>query len=142
MGAALQPEFVRAFSDESARQPAEERRQVLEGRFRTDGNNELSYHVKAPLSGGEKIPHQIRLKGAWSLTDDHTLRLTLDKSGRETFGDQLTLEGERGRQYLIQAAPSLGAWTDWVSLNATDATVSFFPPPSDPARFFRAACGP
>lgn len=69
-------------------------RQVLDGRFRTDGNNELSYHVKAPLSGGEKIPHQLRLKGAWSLTDDHTLRLTLDKSGRETFGDELTLEGD------------------------------------------------
>jgi hypothetical protein len=69
-------------------------RQVLEGRFKTDGNNELSYHVKAPLSGTEKIPHQIRLKGAWSLTDDHKLRLTLDKSGRETFGDELTLEGD------------------------------------------------
>lgn len=69
-------------------------RQVLDGRFRTDGNNELSYHVKAPLSGSEKTPHQIRLKGAWSLTDDHTLRLTLDKSGRETFGDKLTLDGD------------------------------------------------
>lgn len=69
-------------------------RQVLDGRFRTDDNNELSYHIKAPLSGAEKIPHQLRLKGAWSLTDDHTLRLTLDKSGRETFGDKLTLEGD------------------------------------------------
>lgn len=69
-------------------------RQVIDGRFRTDDNNELSYHVKAPLSGGENIPHQIRLKGAWSLTDDHTLRLALDKSGRETFGDELTLEGD------------------------------------------------
>jgi hypothetical protein len=69
-------------------------RQVLDGRFRTDDKNELSYHVKAPLSGAEKLPHQIRLKGAWSLTDDHTLRLTLDKSLRQTFGEKLTLEGD------------------------------------------------
>ena len=68
-------------------------RQVLDGRFRIDGFG-LSYHVKAPLSKSEKIPHQIRLKGEWSLTDDHNLRLTLDKSARETFGDRITLEGE------------------------------------------------
>ena len=68
-------------------------RQVLDGRFMLDGNT-LSYHVKAPLSKGEKIPNQIRLKGEWSLTDDHNLRLTLDKSARKTFGDRITLEGE------------------------------------------------
>jgi hypothetical protein len=34
------------------------------------------------------------LKGTWSLTDDHKLRLTLDKWQRQTFGDQLTLQGE------------------------------------------------
>ncbi|MCX5686782.1 MAG: hypothetical protein NTW09_04930 [Candidatus Omnitrophica bacterium] len=68
-------------------------RQVLDGRFRIDGGG-LSYHVKAPLPEGEKIPHQIRLKGEWSLTDDHNLRLTLDKSARKTFGDRITLEGE------------------------------------------------
>ena len=68
-------------------------RQVLDGRFVVDGNM-ISYHVKAPLSKVEKIPHQISLKGDWSLTDDHNLRLTLDKSARKTFGDRITLEGE------------------------------------------------
>lgn len=69
-------------------------RKVLDGRFRTNKYNNLTYHVKAPLSEGEKIPHQIRLKGEWELTDDHNLRLLLDKSGRETFGDQITLQGD------------------------------------------------
>lgn len=69
-------------------------RQVIDGRFKTDDNNELSYHVKTPLSNDEKIPNQIRLRGAWSLTDDHTLRLTMDKASRETFGDELTLQGD------------------------------------------------
>lgn len=69
-------------------------RKVMDGRFSIDKNNVLSYRVKAPLREAEKIPHQIRLKGEWSLTDDHNLRLSLDKQGRETFGDQMTLEGE------------------------------------------------
>lgn len=69
-------------------------RKVLDGKFKTDKNNDLSYHAKAPLSEGDNIPNQIKLSGEWSLTDDHELRLTLDKSGRETFGDQITLQGE------------------------------------------------
>ncbi|MDP3791764.1 MAG: hypothetical protein Q8R38_06965 [Candidatus Omnitrophota bacterium] len=69
-------------------------RQVLDGRFKTDKFNNLSYHIKAPLAPDDKIPDQIRLSGEWSLTDDHKLRLKLDKLGRETFGDQITLQGE------------------------------------------------
>lgn len=69
-------------------------RQVLDGRFQTDENNDLSYLVRAPLSEEENIPHQIDIRGTWSLTGDHELRLTLDKLGRETFGDQITLQGE------------------------------------------------
>ena len=69
-------------------------RRVLDGRFTIDENNNLSYHIKAPLREAEKIPHQIKLKGEWGLTDDHNLRLALDKQGRETFGDELTLQGE------------------------------------------------
>ncbi|MCX5677556.1 MAG: hypothetical protein NTY76_00385 [Candidatus Omnitrophica bacterium] len=69
-------------------------RQVLDGKFKTDENNSLSYHVKAPLSKDDNIPNQIKLSGEWSLTDDHELRLTLDKSARETFGDQVTLQGD------------------------------------------------
>ena len=69
-------------------------RKVLDGRFKIDKDNNLSYHVKAPLSNTENIPHQVKIKGEWSLTDNHDLRLTLDKKGRETLGDEITLQGK------------------------------------------------
>ena len=69
-------------------------RQVLDGKFKTDENNNLSYHVKSPLSEGDNVPNQLKLSGKWSLTDDHELRLTLDKSSRETFGDRMILQGD------------------------------------------------
>jgi hypothetical protein len=68
-------------------------RQVLAGYFKTDKNNSLSYHVKAPTPQGARIPHQVKLQGKWSLTDDHNLQLTLNKWGRQTLGDKLTLQG-------------------------------------------------
>ena len=68
-------------------------REVLDGQFKVDEDNNLSYHIKAPLSEDENIPHQVKLAGDWSLTDNHELRLTLDKEGRETFGDAITLQG-------------------------------------------------
>ena len=46
-------------------------RQVLDGRFTLDGDNNLSYRIKAPLSEDENIPHQLMISGDWSLTDDH-----------------------------------------------------------------------
>lgn len=69
-------------------------RKVIDGRFKLDKNNSLSYHVKAPFPEDETIPHQLRIKGSWSLDDEHNLRLAIDKSGRETFGDALTIQGE------------------------------------------------
>lgn len=72
-------------------------RRVLDGKFKTDAGNSLIYHVKVPISGtgaDPGIPHQVKLRGVWSLTDNHDLRLTLDKWGRQTFGDELTLQGE------------------------------------------------
>lgn len=69
-------------------------RKVLDGKFKTDENNNLTYHIKSPLSGVDNIPNQIKLSGKWSLTDNHELRLTLDKSARKTFGDQITLQGQ------------------------------------------------
>ncbi|MDD5496500.1 MAG: hypothetical protein PHP46_05320 [Candidatus Omnitrophica bacterium] len=69
-------------------------RKVLDGRFKTDKNNNLSYHIKAPLSEYDKMPNQVKLSGQWSLTDKHELRLTLDKSARETFGDKITFQGD------------------------------------------------
>ena len=69
-------------------------RKVIDGQFKILEHNTLSYHVKSPIPAGLKAPYQMKLKGEWSLTEDHCLRLTLDKWSRQTFGDQLTLQGE------------------------------------------------
>ncbi|NQT06912.1 MAG: hypothetical protein HQ575_05160 [Candidatus Omnitrophica bacterium] len=72
-------------------------RRVLDGRFKTGPDNSLMYHVKSTIGGtgaDSGIPHQVKLRGVWSLSDNHDLKLTLDKWGRQTFGDQLTLQGE------------------------------------------------
>lgn len=69
-------------------------RKVLDGIFKVDKDNELTYHVKAPLKKDEDTPHQVKLKGSWSLTDSYNLMLTLDKWKRQTFGDRLTLQGD------------------------------------------------
>ncbi|MGD9014839.1 MAG: hypothetical protein PVI33_02295 [Candidatus Omnitrophota bacterium] len=69
-------------------------RQVLDGRFKLDRNNNLFYHIKAPVDQDPKAPHQIKLRGKWSLTQNHDLRFTLDKWRRQTFGDKLTLQGD------------------------------------------------
>ncbi|MBD3425908.1 MAG: hypothetical protein GF409_01600 [Candidatus Omnitrophica bacterium] len=69
-------------------------RQVIEGRFSTDKDNNLTYKVRSPEDAGADVPHQISLKGEWSLTDKHELRFTVDKKGRKTLGDKITLRGE------------------------------------------------
>lgn len=69
-------------------------RQVLDGRFKTDENNTVSYHIKAPMPQGTELPYQVKLEGKWSLSDDHNLCLTLNKWGRETLGDKLTLQAD------------------------------------------------
>ncbi len=72
-------------------------RRVLDGRFKTGPGNTLIYHIKAPMEGLAPeltAPHQVKLQGKWSLTENHDLRLTLDKWRRQTFGDELTLQGE------------------------------------------------
>lgn len=84
--------FIVTGSDKKSGLP--EFRKVADGSFKLDENNELSYHLKAPYAQDEDMPRQIKIKGSWSLTKDHNLRVTLDASARETFGDQITLEGE------------------------------------------------
>jgi len=69
-------------------------RRVLDGRFKTDKDNELTYHIKTPVFEDIKAPHQVKLRGKWSLTEECDLRFTLDKWRRQTFGDQLTLQGD------------------------------------------------
>ena len=94
--------------DSGAKSDLPKFRQIIDGQFKIDEDNSLSYRVKSPLpedgnipyrslqgnSGTGQVPHQIKLKGQWSLTDDHELRLTLDGQGRQTFGDRITLQGE------------------------------------------------
>jgi hypothetical protein len=67
-------------------------RQVLEGRFKTDKNNNLIYVVKKPLS--KDTPHQVKLKGKWSLDKNNDLVLTLDKQQRASLGNKVTLSGK------------------------------------------------
>ncbi|MBU1044739.1 MAG: hypothetical protein KJ915_10130 [Candidatus Omnitrophica bacterium] len=69
-------------------------RQVLDGRFKIDEDNTLTYLIKAPTPEGTELPHQVKLEGVWSLDEDHNLCLELNKWGRETLGDKLTLQGE------------------------------------------------
>lgn len=72
-------------------------RRVFDGRFKTGPNGILIYHIKAPMYGlapKRKAPHQVKLRGRWSLNKNHDLVLTLDKWRRQTVGDELTLKGE------------------------------------------------
>jgi len=67
-------------------------RRVIDGRFRIDSANTLIYQVKTPVNGA-LIPHTIRLKGTWSLTKDHDLKITLEKSKRDRDADAVTIAG-------------------------------------------------
>ncbi|MDD4910177.1 MAG: hypothetical protein PHR44_05810 [Candidatus Omnitrophica bacterium] len=69
-------------------------RKVLDGKFKIGPKNSLIYHVKAPDRQGPDAPHQVKLRGDWSLTKEHNLKLTLDNWHRQTLGDELTLQGE------------------------------------------------
>ncbi|MEA3306050.1 MAG: hypothetical protein U9R52_04470, partial [Candidatus Omnitrophota bacterium] len=72
-------------------------RRVIEGKFKTGNDNTLFYHIKAPsrhITPEYRLPHQLKLKGKWSLTGNHDLKLTLNKWRRQGIGDELTLKGE------------------------------------------------
>ena len=73
-------------------------RRVLDGKFKTGPNNSLIYHIKVPMVGLvpnlEGAPHQVKLRGKWSLSKNHDLVLTLDKWRRQIPGDELTLQGQ------------------------------------------------
>lgn len=69
-------------------------RRILDGEFKVNKNNTLIYHIKSPLPHDINAPHQVKLRGRWSLTENHSLRFTLDKWRRQTFGDQLILRGD------------------------------------------------
>lgn len=69
-------------------------RKVIDGRFKIDKDRTLTYHIKVPSQYGVDAPHQIKLRGEWSLSKNHDLRFTLNKWQRQSFGDQLTLKGD------------------------------------------------
>ncbi len=72
-------------------------RHVIEGRFKIGKASTLTYHIKTPsevIAGELNLPHQLKLKGIWSLTKDYNLKLTLNKWRRQRIGDELTLKGE------------------------------------------------
>lgn len=69
-------------------------RKVIDGQFKVSAQNTLTYHLKSPFPSGANAPHQLKLTGAWSLTKEHQLRLTLDQWSRQAFGEELTLQAE------------------------------------------------
>ncbi|MBU0604757.1 MAG: hypothetical protein KKH77_00520 [Candidatus Omnitrophica bacterium] len=69
-------------------------RRVLDGRFVMGKRNSLEYRVKSPAGSSDNVPHQLRLKGTWSLTANHNLKLTLDRSSRSSSGDSFTIAGD------------------------------------------------
>ncbi|MBU1044548.1 MAG: hypothetical protein KJ915_09175 [Candidatus Omnitrophica bacterium] len=69
-------------------------RQVLDGRFKINPDNSVSYLVKSPMPNDQEMPYQVKLEGNWSLDKEHNLCLSLNKWGRQTLGDKLTLQAD------------------------------------------------
>ena len=67
-------------------------RHILDGRFKIDKFNNLSYHLKHPQSS--PIPQQLKLSGRWSLDKKHNLVLTLNKKHNQIVKDRLTLKAQ------------------------------------------------
>ncbi|MBU1043350.1 MAG: hypothetical protein KJ915_03005 [Candidatus Omnitrophica bacterium] len=87
--------FNRLIINNSSKQSQLSRfRQVLDGRFKINPDNSVSYLVKSPMPNDQEMPYQVKLEGKWSLDKDHNLCISLNKLGRETLGDKLTLKGE------------------------------------------------
>ena len=67
-------------------------RTVIDGEFKLDDGNSLSYHVKK--SDNIDIPQQIKFSGDWSLDKDHNLILILDNWNNQVEGNKLVLKSE------------------------------------------------
>lgn len=66
-------------------------RNIIDGKFAIDKNNNLIYELKTPSLSSK--PHQIKLKGIWSLDKNHNLVLSLVKDN-QFIQDKITLSGE------------------------------------------------
>jgi len=67
-------------------------RKVLDGRFQTDKNNSLVYHIKK--SADSDTPQQVKLAGRYSLDKNHNLVLTLSKWNNQVEGNRLIIKSE------------------------------------------------
>lgn len=68
-------------------------RKVLDGRFKINSDNLLTYKVKTPIVDDD-IPEEFRLDGRWSLTRDHDLKLTLATPDPVGGKSELLFRGE------------------------------------------------
>lgn len=80
-------------------------RHIIDGEFKADKNNSLSYHLKSPSQS--RLPQQLKLKGNWSLDKNHNLVFALDKESY-TRADKLTLQSELINADSDKIAFSLG----------------------------------
>jgi hypothetical protein len=54
---------------------------------------------------------------------------------------RLVVEGEKGRNYVVEQSRDFLSWTTWTNVTAKDATLTFLPGlPASKAQFYRAAC--
>ncbi|MDI6758947.1 MAG: hypothetical protein QMD94_04685 [Candidatus Omnitrophota bacterium] len=67
-------------------------RTVLDGTFEIGKNNYIIYHVKK--SQGLDISQQLKLRGNWSIDNEHNLVFTLDKWGNQIAGNKFTVQSE------------------------------------------------
>jgi hypothetical protein len=67
-----------------------------------------------------------------------TPRLLVSRVGGQP---RLVVEGERGRNYVVEQSQDFFNWITWTNVTANDATLSFAPGAvGGNARFYRAAC--
>lgn len=67
-------------------------RQVVDGVFKLDRRNNLSYHVKK--SDNVDTPQQIKFSGKWALGEKNGLVFSFDKWNNQINGNKLILQGE------------------------------------------------
>ncbi len=87
-------------------------RQIIDGVFAIGESGCLQYRVKSPSDNSENIPYQVKLQGTWSLTKDHNLKFTIDKSAGGLSGDSLVISGDimdiRGDAILFSVTTKRG----------------------------------
>lgn len=94
------------------RSPLSRYRRVIDGRFKIKNGNTLTYVVRSPQDVSFKTPHEIDLKGLWSLTKDHDLKIELERSGKSGHEGSLVISGsiiEAGKNFLRFAVTSRSA---------------------------------